>query len=121
MLAEAIVGAFGTEALDILETDPERLAELRGISPKRRIQSARVCAPDGAPAPDGIFDALRHRRILLCASIKFTAMAMGAVRKNPYILTEDFSAPTFEADTLALNLGFGGDSREGWKRPSCLN
>jgi len=113
--AAEIIKKFGAEALDILENQPEKLAEIRGISQKKALE----------------IGADFHRRSFLRRLMEFLAEngirpriairlfkaygedAMDAVRENPYILVHEyFGADFFEADGLAINLGFEADSAE---------
>lgn len=115
VLAEAIVNAFGAKALDVMEEDPERLAEIRGISPKKALLIGKEFARQMGLRR--LMEFLTQNGLKPYLAVRlykaYGAEAMSAVRENPYVLAEDFiGADFFEADTLALNLGFEGDSRE---------
>jgi len=115
VLAAAIVRAFGEEALQVIENEPEKLAEIRGITRKKALQIA-----DDFRRQVG----LRRLMEFLTANglrAQFAVRlyraygdeAAQALRDNPYILTQTyFGANFFEADELALRLGFAPDSRE---------
>ncbi len=114
-LAEAIVNKFGRESLDVIEEDPLKLAEIRGISE----QKARNIGKEFARQMGlrRLMEFLTHHGLKPYLAVRLYKVygdtALGVVRENPYILAEDFfGADFFEADTLALNLGFEGDSRE---------
>lgn len=112
-LAKLIVEKFGDETLDIIESQPERLAEIKGISPRKaQLIGAEFQRRSGMRK---LMEFLAQHGIRPELAIKlykcYGDEAMEAVRDNPYILTHDmFGADFFEADTLALSLGFEGDS-----------
>lgn len=113
--AAAVVEAFGDETLQIIESDPQRLAEVKGISPKKADQI-------GADFKRGV--SLRRLMEFLSAAGLSTQLAlrlyrcygddaMDAVRSNPYLLTHEyFGADFFRADKLAGSLGFDDDCPE---------
>jgi len=111
--ARDIVERFGSGSLDVIENDPERLSEIKGITPKRARE----------------ISAAFRRQISLRRLMEFLAEyeiepscamalyrvygddALAAVRANPYMLASpglgaDFAA----ADAMALRLGFEADS-----------
>ncbi|MDR2590075.1 MAG: ATP-dependent RecD-like DNA helicase [Oscillospiraceae bacterium] len=111
--ARDIVDKFGTNALNIIENDPDLLSTIKGIS----LRSAR-----------SIGDSYRRRaglrRLVLFLSqynIKpliatrvykdYGDDSVDAVCDNPYLLvSENYGADFFEADTIALDLGFESNS-----------
>ena len=114
-IAAAVVEKFGDETLQIIEAEPQRLAEVKGISPKRAEQigadfkrsvSLRRLMEFLAAAGLGTQLALRLYRC-------YGDDAMDAVRANPYLLTHEyFGTDFFEADRLASSLGFEDDCPE---------
>lgn len=108
-----IVNRFGADSLNVIECEPERLAEIKGISLSKAL---------------GISDQFRRktgmRRLIefLCENGCRPVVAMRMfqyygndaillIRQNPFLLTNDFIGGSFsEADTLARNLGFEYDS-----------
>ena len=111
-LARQIVDRFGDETLEILEHAPERLSELRGISPKR----ARSIG-------DSFREQLGMRRLAellnrwslplsVCVPLyrRFGDLAADMVEGNPYLLCErSLGVPFSQADALAVELGVAGD------------
>ena len=110
--ARDIVEKFGEKALDIIENESEKLAAIRGISLKRA----------------GQIGAWFRRQVGLRRLMEFVTRfglkpqiamnlyrcygeeALAAVRENPYILVHEIiGADFFEADGLALQLGFEAD------------
>ena len=113
--AAAIVTMFGEEAINIIENEPEKLAEVRGISRKKAIQiSMDYRKRTGLRRLMEFFAGYGIRPELAIRIYRYYGEdSMDAVRENPYILTrESFSADFFEADALALKLGFEGDCSE---------
>jgi len=113
--AREIVDRFGSEALDIIENDPDKLAVINGIS----LRSARRIS-EGYRRQAGLrrlidfFSRFGIRPIIATRVYKdYGDEALDAVRDNPYlIVSESYGADFFEADTIAVNLGFESDCTE---------
>ena len=113
--AALLVQRFGADTLNVLEFQPEKLCEVRGIS----LQKAKEMSQQ-------FHKLVGFRRLiefLSTADIRpsiaarayqmFGEEALKLVRENPYILTEDEIGATFaEADMLALFHGYGADNPE---------
>ena len=113
--AEALVKEFGVAVLDILDTDPERLRAVRGITKKRL---------------DGMVESWRSQRevkslIVFLHSHEvpptyasrifklYGAQSEEKLRQNPYELAYLIRGIGFRtADTMALKLGFAEDAPE---------
>ncbi len=108
VMAGQIVGKFGGHALQVLEEEPARLAEIRGISFARAEKLSRefrrqmdlrklvLLLASCAIAPEY---AVRLYRF-------YGEHALLLLRDNPYLLTADgIGAPFGEADRLAQELG----------------
>jgi len=111
--AQKLVERFGAQTLEILESAPEELRRIKGITDKRareigasfreqmglrRVMEflARYELPAGLAVP-------LYRR--------FGTGAMDALRRDPYLLAgEPFGVDFSTADEIALALGVGGDS-----------
>ena len=113
--AKLIVDAFGSQALEIMETSPEELAGLKGISAKKALEISRDLRRQNSLR--------RLMEFLVAKGFKaFVALrlyqlygedAMEALHENPYILASDSVGADFsQADALALSLGFAGDAPE---------
>ena len=111
--ASLIVSAFGEKALDVIEREPERLAELKGISRKKAMEiSAELHRQKG----------LRHlMEMLVGHGIKpqyairlfrvYGDEAQAKLEENPFLLVSQPIGGDFaDADRLALELGLDGDS-----------
>ena len=113
--ARDIVDKFGDKALEILENEPEKLAQVRGITEKRaREYSLSFRRQVGLRR---LMEFLAQYGIKPLVAIKlfknYGDDALDAVKDNPYIMTEpSFGADFFEADAMALSLGFESDSAE---------
>jgi len=111
--ASLIVDTFGDDTLEIIETEPERLAEVKGISMKKAVLIGNEFRRRSGMRT--LMEFLVEYGVRPELAVKlyryYGEDALDAVRDNPYILTNDsFGADFFEADTLALNLGFDGES-----------
>lgn len=112
-MAELIVEKFGDQALDIIGEEPERLAEIKGISPRI---AARIGADFRRKAKlRQLMEFFAGYGINPTVAVKVYKVygdeSLEAVKSDPYILTDDaFGTSFFEADTIALGLGTEGDS-----------
>ncbi len=111
--ARQLIEAFGADTLQVIEEEPERLAKLRGVSPKR----ARAIS-------DAFRSQMGTRRLLefltahnLPAHLAmplfraYGEVALEAVRSNPYLLVGgEFGVAFSQADELALATGIADQS-----------
>jgi len=114
-LAAAIVNAFGDDTLDVLTDSPERLAEVKGISPKKAREIGEGFRRRTAVRL--LMEFLTENGLSPVYALKLYQVygpeALTAVRANPYLLTHEYyGADFFEADKFAESLGFGDDSPE---------
>ena len=114
-LARRIVDAFGDDTLTIMEKEPQRLAEVRGITPKKAAEIAEEYARIFGIRSVMLF--LSRYGIDAAVSIrvwkKWGAYAPGEIEKDPYILcARDIGVPFEKADEIARQLGFAPDSPE---------
>ena len=110
--AEKIVGRFGEAALRILDTEPERLAELDGISLKKAREMGQSFRKQVGIRR--LIEFLTTYHIAPEVAVRvyrvYGERAMELVQENPYLLAQpQFGAPFTGADALALELGFDGD------------
>lgn len=111
--AAAIVEKFGRQALEIMEEQPERLAEVKNISLKKAIQIGNEFRKQMGIRY--LMSFLAENGIGTGAAAKLYKVygneALSAVRGDPYILAEEaFGADFFGADRLALSMGFDSGS-----------
>jgi len=113
--ARDIVERFGSEALHIIENDPDKLAVIKGIS----LRSARKIG-EGYRRLAGLrrlidFFAQFGIKPLIATRVykDYGDDALEAVKDNPYLIASEFyGAEFFEADAIALELGFESDCQE---------
>ena len=111
--AMLLVAAFGARTLEVLSEEPERLAQIKGISPRKareigetfRAQAGMRLLMEFLSA-----NGLRPEYAMRLYKLYGDA-AMELVRANPYLISSDRVGGSFdEADALALSLGFEEDS-----------
>ncbi|MFQ5768049.1 MAG: ATP-dependent RecD-like DNA helicase [Acidobacteriota bacterium] len=108
VMARRLVKRFGLETLDVIESQPQRLAEVEGIGPlrSRRIQAAWSAQRQVREVmvflqSHGI-SASHATRIYK----QYGARSVAMVRENPYVLATDIHGIGFlTADQIAANLG----------------
>ena len=107
--ARDIVDKFGNNTLHIIETKPESLAAIKGIS----LRTARKIGESyqrqiGLRRLIDFLSQYAIKPLIAMRVYKYHGDdALEAVRENPYILTgEAVGCDFFEADTIALDLGF---------------
>ena len=113
--ASLLVGRFGSRTLELLENEPETIASVKGISlqkAKQMSQSFRKQA--GVRRLMEFICSFGLRPILAMRLYKFHGdEALELVHSNPYLLASSHIGGSFaEADTLALSMGYEGNSRE---------
>ena len=112
-LAKGIVDAFGSQALEVMETEPEKLAQIRGISPRRAAEIGAAFARQAGlrRLMEFLGAAGIGPRVAVRLYRCYGSDARPAVEDNPYLITDDFFGADFAAaDELALRLGFEADS-----------
>ncbi len=114
-LAGRIVGAFGLDALRVLDEDPERLREVEGLGEKRRAALSRAWRDQRALRDVMVFLQSHGASPALAMRIvrRYGARAMAVVSRTPYRLALDVSGVGFlTADKIAATLGVLPDSPE---------
>lgn len=112
-LAARIVRQFGDDTFDIIEREPERLAEVKGISQKMAVNIARQFNEKQQMRQAMIF--LQNYGVSMNMAVKIYRFYKDDIyevlRKNPYRLAEDIVGIGFKiADTIAQKAGFYADS-----------
>ena len=110
--ARLIVDEFGTDALRILEEEPEKLTRLKGFTLKRA-QAAHEAYIQQA-GMRRLLDFLGEHRLPVALAMplyrRFGHTALDMVRENPYLLAEnDIGLAFSQADELAIQLGVEGN------------
>ena len=113
--AAKIVERFGEDALKVLDAQPERLAEIEGISMKKALEmGASFRKQIGVRR---LIEYLAAYRIPADIAVRvyrvYGERSLELLRENPYLLTRpQFGAPFVSADALALEQGMdGADAR----------
>ncbi len=112
--ASLIVNQFGDRSLEVLESAPEELARIRGISEAKAKQISELFRRQaGMRRLMEFICSFGLRPILAMRMYKYYGDdALELLRENPYILASAHVGGSFaEADTLALQIGVDGFSR----------
>ena len=112
-LAARIVRRFGDDTMRIVEEEPERLAEIKGISEKKAMEIAEQMTEKADMRRAMIF--LQKYGISLNLGAKsyqkYVQTVYGVLQENPYRLAEDISGVGFRiADEIASRIGIHTDS-----------
>ena len=112
-MAARIVRRFGSDTFRIVEEEPERLAEIRGIS-ERRAQDIGVQIMEKRELRQGMIF-LQQFGISLNLAVKiyqkYGPQIYGVIRENPYRLADDIRGVGFKiADEIAHRAGISTDS-----------
>ena len=112
-LAARIVRKFGDDTLRIVEEEPERLAEVKGISEKKAREIAAQVSEKAEMRKVMIFLQKYGISLNLGAKIyqKYGQSVYGVLQENPYRLADDISGVGFKiADAIASRIGIHADS-----------
>ena len=112
-LAARIVRQFGEDTLKILEEEPERLAEVKGISMKKARDIAKQADSQRSQRAAMLF--LQQYGVSLALGVKIYSRygdeMYKILRENPYRLAEDIQGVGFRtADAFAEKMGIAPDS-----------
>ncbi|HBA96913.1 MAG TPA: ATP-dependent RecD-like DNA helicase [Lachnospiraceae bacterium] len=113
-LAGRIVKKFQSDTFKIIEEEPERLAEIKGISMKMAVSVAEQFLAKRQMRQAMMF--LQDYGISMNMSVKIYKFYKDGIyevlRKNPYKLAEDIPGVGFKtADSIAMRAGFCQDSQ----------
>ncbi len=115
VMARRIVGKFGTETLDVIDTQDVRLLEVEGIG-KVRLEQIRRAWADQREIRDLMVFLQGHGVSPVYATRiykQYGGDARRMVQENPYRLATDITGIGFlSADRIALKMGFSHDSVE---------
>lgn len=112
-LAARIVRRFGEDTIRIVEEEPERLAEVKGISEKKAREIATQVTEKTEMRKAMIFLQKYGISLNLGAKIyqKYKDSLYTVLQENPYRLAEDISGVGFKiADEIAARIGIHADS-----------
>ncbi|HVB74242.1 MAG TPA: ATP-dependent RecD-like DNA helicase [Ktedonobacteraceae bacterium] len=111
--AERIVAHFGEQTLAIIEQQPERLSEVKGISVKDREQIISSWLEQNEVKELHLFLQSHEVSMNLATRIykQYGQESIKVIRENPYKLAQDVSGIGFRtADEIAVKLGLPRDS-----------
>jgi len=113
--ASVIVSKFGDAALEVIENEPEKLAGLRGIGHKRAMEISRELKRQTGLRR--LMEYLGAHGLKIQYAMRlyrfYGEQARDVLSENPYVLCMPHIGGQFsEADALALDLGFEGDSAQ---------
>ena len=112
--AALLVNRFGDKTLEVLESDPGQLATIKGISSAKAVQMSKSFRQQaGVRRLMEFICSFGLRPILAMRMYKYYGdEALELLRDNPYLLAATHIGGSFaEADTLALEMGMDGFSR----------
>ena len=112
-LAERIVEKFREETFNVLDSDPDLLSQVKGITP-RLVSDIKTAWAEHQGIRDLIMF-LQPHGVSTSYAVRifrhYGADALGVVRENPYRLAMDIHGIGFvTADGVAMKLGFAPDS-----------
>ena len=113
--ARRIVEAFGPRTLDILEQQPLRLTEVRGLTEKKAREIAAGFHQHMGLRRLMAFLAQYELPPILAMNLRrlFGDGALEAVRQNPYLLSSDACGVDFStADAIAMGMGLSAESSQ---------
>lgn len=112
-LAENIVSRFGDDTFRIMEEEPERLAEIKGISLKKAMDIADqlIEKHDMRKAMIAMQDYGISMKLANKIYLKYGQDVYSVIRENPYRLADDIEGVGFKiADDIAQRVGIKIDS-----------
>jgi len=114
-MAKRIVDRFGADTLDVLESNPQKLAEMKGISLKRAVEFSEIFHSQTEMRQVMIF--LHEYGISAVYAKKiykvYKDAAIETIKQNPYKLADDIDGIGFKkADAIAYRLGISQESPE---------
>jgi exodeoxyribonuclease V alpha subunit len=113
MLAERLVSAFGTEAIEVVEKEPWRAAQVKGVGKRRADRAAKEALARRQEREVMVFLQGLGVSLAYAARIRkaYGDEAVAKVRDNPYRLARDVPGIGFiVADRIAQGMGIGRDS-----------
>jgi len=114
-MSKRIVARFGADTLDILESEPEKLAEINGITLKRAVEFAEAFHAQTEIRQVMMF--LHEYDISPVYAKKiykvYKESTIEVIKQNPYKLADDIDGIGFKkADAIAFKLGISRDAPE---------
>ena len=110
--ARKIVERFGADTFEVIETHPEWLADIPGITMKKAAKISEAFLEQNEMR-DVVMFCNDYMSITEATKVykKLGSGAVGMITKNPYILCEgEYSISFSQADNIAMALGFASDN-----------
>ena len=111
--AERLVERFGTDTLRVLEEEPERLSQIKGITAKKAMELSKAFRELTGLRRTMEFMARYDLPVHLAVQAHrvYGAQALQRLREDPYLLAgQNFGVEFSRADEMALSMGIDGDS-----------
>ena len=112
-MAGRIVKKFGADTFRIMEEEPERLAEIKGIS-ERKAREMAIQVEDKKELRNAMLFLTQYgisNSLAVKIYTKYGQQLYGVMQENPYQLAEDISGVGFKiADEIASRIGIHTDS-----------
>lgn len=111
--AKKIVDAFGDDTLEIIESNPSKLASIKGITHERAMKISESFKR--LQSVQKLIMFLQEYNISLSVAMKvheaFGSKSVEVIQKNPYALSDAISGVSFTtADTIAYSMGIPKNS-----------
>ncbi len=106
--AKKIIAKFGANSLTVIATEPERLAEIKGISPARakKISESFIIRQDAAQTVIFLQEYGVTPNLALRVYKRFGQKSVELIKENPYILCDNVERIGFKtADRIAAAMG----------------
>lgn len=113
--ASLIVTKFGSDSLDVIETEPHRLTEIKGINLAKAQKMSKDFKRQSGLRRLMEFMCRYELRPMLALRLhkNYGDDALGLIKENPYLIASPMIGGEFsEADCLALSLGIEADGPE---------
>ena len=113
--ARRIVDRFGTDTLDILEREPERLTALKGVTAKKAQEIAESFRRHMGLRRLMAFLAQYELPPILAMELRrqYGDAALEKVRENPYLLSGESCGVAFSVtDRMAMGMGLSAESQQ---------
>ncbi len=111
--ARRIVDRFGAESLDIIESAPEKLHAIKGMTSKKATDISKAFCQHMGLRRLMAFLATYELPPVLAVELRrrYGNDAMKTIERNPYLLSmEDMGVPFSAADAMAMTLGLDAES-----------
>ena len=112
--ADRLVQRFGGDTLRVLEEEPERLREVRGVTERKAREIAESYRHQMGMRRLLEFLSSNNLPLRLAMQLyrRYGAGALDTLRRDPYLLVDELYGVDFSVmDEIALSMGIAGDSR----------